>query len=177
MLLIDQFLKKIWNIITILNKCFLCEYIVNCHLFLWIFSIITPVLSVTWSVQPILLTRAVTVALMQFTYCFNHKTIAYLYTGLDIKKYIFKKLFITKTTIKYCKIRYSNSMNLPWSLVNSCGLSWNLNLYIYILYQKRRIEKEQNKFVKDKAVFVIHSARFTDVKGFQLWMTHVYLSN
>ncbi len=43
----------LWNIITILNNSFLFEYIVKLYLFLWfqscIFSIITPVFSVTWS--------------------------------------------------------------------------------------------------------------------------------
>ncbi len=27
--------KKLWNIITIWNNCFLFEYMLNCHLFLW----------------------------------------------------------------------------------------------------------------------------------------------
>ncbi len=43
----------LWNITSIWNKCFLLEYIVKCNLFMWcaavIFSIITPVFSVTWS--------------------------------------------------------------------------------------------------------------------------------
>ncbi len=44
----------LWNIITILNICFLCEYIFKLNLFLWckaefLISIITPVFSVTWS--------------------------------------------------------------------------------------------------------------------------------
>ncbi len=26
---------KMWNIITISNSCFLCEYLLNCNLFLW----------------------------------------------------------------------------------------------------------------------------------------------
>ncbi len=40
------------NIIIILNNYVLCEYILKYNLFLWwIFSIITPVYSVTWSIR------------------------------------------------------------------------------------------------------------------------------
>jgi len=38
----------LWNTIEIWNNCFLCYF--KCNLFMWccIFSIITPVFSVTW---------------------------------------------------------------------------------------------------------------------------------
>ncbi len=47
-----------WNIIRIQKDCFLCEYLLNVIYFCdqsWIFSIITPVFSVTWSSEIILI--------------------------------------------------------------------------------------------------------------------------
>jgi len=48
-----QILYKLWNIITIQNRCFLCECVKL--IYFCIFSIITAVFSVTWSSEIIII--------------------------------------------------------------------------------------------------------------------------